>query len=142
MDSKKFNQLVEKWLFCAKITVSSGCSFSQVIEHLQLLEWNLTPIQNILELSCKEANTYGSIIIIYMISWIIHTLWLVLISKYGKFIHGTLHCASCATSLFFAQFDMNYEVLLNRHTTTHTIYLEKGITIQLTIEYAKIIKKF
>ena len=56
VDSKKFNQLLVKYLFCTKISVSSGCSVIQVSEHLQLLEWNLTRIQNILELSCNEVQ--------------------------------------------------------------------------------------
>ena len=56
VDSKKFNQLLVKYLFCTKISVSSGCSVIQVSEHLQLLEWNLTRIQNILDLSCNEVQ--------------------------------------------------------------------------------------
>ena len=72
----------------------------------------------------QRSTTHGSIIIVYMISWIIHALWLVLISKCGKYIHGTLYCASCTTFLFFTHFDVNYDLLLNSHMATQNIFIK------------------
>ena len=74
----------------------------------------------------QRSTTHGSIIIVYMISWIIHALWLVLISKCGKDIHGTLYCASCTTFLFFTHFDVNYsyDLLLNSHMATQNIFIK------------------
>ena len=47
---------------------------------------------------------------------------MVLTSKCGKHICGTLDSTSYATFLLFAHFDVNYELLLNSHTQQHKIY--------------------
>ena len=128
VDSKKFNQLVEKWLFYAKITVSSGCSVSQVSEHLQLLEWNLTRIQNILELSCNKKqyiwinyhhlhhrlNYTRTLIGSYIKMWQVHP-W------------HTLLCLMCH---FFVLHTFWHQLW---STQQHKIYLSNGITICFTI---------
>ena len=51
---------------------------------------------------------------------------MVLTSKCGKHICGTLDSTSYATFLLFAHFDVNYELLLNRHTTTQNLLIKKN----------------
>ena len=45
---------------------------------------------------------------------------MVLTSKCGKHICGTLDSSSYATFLLFAHFDVNYELLLNRQSHNDT----------------------
>ena len=40
----------------------------------------------------------------------------------GKYICGTQDCTSSATFLFFVHFNMNYDLYLNRHTTTQNLF--------------------
>ena len=62
---------------------------------------------------------------------------MVLTSKCGKHICGTLDSTSYATFLLFAHFDVNYELLLNRHTTTQNLLIKKNISMYSFItEYA------
>ena len=75
----------------------------------------------------SAAQAYDGLIY-FMISWIIHVLWLVLISKCGKYIHGTLYCTSCTTFLFFTHFDVNYDLLLNSIVSEHLQLLEWNLT--------------
>ena len=50
-------------------------------------------------------------------------------SKCGKNISDTLGCASCATFLFLPNFDVIFDLLLNRHTATWNLFVELIVVI-------------
>ena len=81
------------------------------------LEYSGTQLQG------SKTHINGLIIIILYNKLNYTHILMVLSSKCGKHICGTLDSSSYATFLLFAHFDVNYELLLNRHTTTQNLLI-------------------